>query len=85
MGKCENQTSPRAISTVLWSPTLSTFMAFQTVVNPHDLRRSYARLLYEAGVDVVAIQQNMGHVYIRETLSYIGELDAHHRTPPSAF
>lgn len=54
-------------------------------VNPHDLRRTYARQLYDAGVDIVAIQQNLGHAYIRETLDYIGELHASQRVPPSVF
>jgi site-specific recombinase XerD len=37
-------------------------------VNPHDLRRTYARRLYEAGVDLVAIQQNLGHADVKTTL-----------------
>ena len=33
----------------------------RTAVKPHDLRRTYARRLHAAGVDLVAIQQNLGH------------------------
>lgn len=48
-------------------------------VRPHDLRRTYARRLYEAGVDLVAIQQNLGHSDLKTTLGYIGKLDADRR------
>jgi integrase len=48
-------------------------------VKPHDLRRSYARRMYEAGADIVAIQQNLGHSSIETTMTYIGELDARRR------
>ncbi len=48
-------------------------------VKPHDCRRTYARRLYEAGVDLVAIQQNLGHAGIKTTQGYIGELDASYR------
>lgn len=54
-------------------------------VKPHDLRRTYARRLYEAGVDLVAIQQNLGHADLKTTLGYIGALDADRRRPPAIF
>jgi len=54
-------------------------------VKPHDLRRTYARRLYEAGVDLVAIQQNLGHSDLKTTLGYIGELDADRRRPPAIY
>ncbi len=52
---------------------------------PHDCRRTYARLLFEAGVDLVAIQQNLGHSDLRTTLRYIGALDADKRRAPSIY
>jgi site-specific recombinase XerD len=52
---------------------------------PHDLRRTYARRLYEAGVDLVAIQQNLGHADIKTTLGYIGALDASKRRAPAIY
>jgi integrase len=52
---------------------------------PHDLRRTYARLLYEAGVDLVAIQQNLGHADVKTTLTYIGTLDAGRRRAPAIY
>ncbi len=54
-------------------------------VKPHDLRRTYARRLYEAGVDLVAIQQNLGHADTKTTLGYIGTLDADTRKPPAVY
>lgn len=48
-------------------------------VRPHDCRRTYARLEYEAGTPVEAIQQNLGHTNIKTTLSYIGALGADKR------
>jgi integrase/recombinase XerD len=56
-----------------------------TQVRFHDLRRTYARRLYEAGLDLVAIQQNLGHVNSQTTLSYIGELGADKRRPPMVY
>lgn len=54
-------------------------------VKPHDLRRSFARLWFEAGGDLTGLQQNLGHVDQRTTLSYIGSLGAEHRKPPELF
>ena len=54
-------------------------------VKPHDLRRTYARRLYDAGFDLVAIQQNLGHADVKTTLGYIGTLDADQRRPPAVF
>ena len=52
-----------------------------THVKPRAMRRTYARRLYDAGVDVVAIQQNLGHSSVATTLKYIGTLDADKREP----
>ena len=54
-------------------------------VKPHDWRRSYARRLYEEGLDLVAIQQNLGHASQQTTLTYIGTLSADQRKPPMAW
>lgn len=48
-------------------------------VKPHDCRRTYARRLYESGMDLVAIQQNLGHSDVKTTLRYIGALGADRR------
>ena len=54
-------------------------------VKPHDLRRTYARRLYESGVNVIAIQQNLGHANTKTTLGYIGTLDVDQRRPPAVY
>lgn len=50
-------------------------------IKPHDLRRTYARLAWESGMQPVAIQQNLGHASLDTTLIYIGDLDTSHRQP----
>lgn len=55
------------------------------VVNPHDCRRTYARRLYEAGVDPVVIQQNLGHADLKTTMGYIGTLGMDQRRPPAIY
>jgi integrase/recombinase XerD len=54
-------------------------------VNPHDLRRTYARRLYEAGMDLLAIRDNLGHADSRTTLKYIGVMDVEKRKPPAIY
>jgi len=54
-------------------------------ITPHTLRRTYARRLYESGVSLAAIQQNMGHADIRTTMHYVGELDGKARQPGAVF
>jgi len=51
-------------------------------VKPHDCRRTYARRLHDAGMELVAIQQNLGHSDLRTTLKYVGALDAERRRAP---
>lgn len=54
-------------------------------IEPHDLRRTYARSLYLVGTDLTAIQQNLGHDNQQTTLDYIGSLDADYRAPDDAY
>ncbi len=56
-----------------------------TPVQPHDLRRTYARRLYDQGMDLNRIRQNLGHTSVQTTLGYIGDLDASERRPPGIF
>jgi integrase/recombinase XerD len=55
------------------------------VVEPHDCRRTYARWLYDAGVKVDGIRQNLGHESIEMTFRYIGPPDLADRVPPKVF
>lgn len=43
-----------------------------TDAKPHDLRRSYAKLLYEGGRSIEYIAQQLGHVKIETTMIYLG-------------
>jgi len=54
-------------------------------VHPHELRYTYARRMYEAGMKPEAIQQNLGHEDLKTTMLYIGELDGDYRQPPPVF
>ena len=57
----------------------------QRAVTPHDLRRSYARNLFQAGIPVEVIRQNLGHVDVKTTQAYIGVLDGSARAPVSVY
>jgi len=54
-------------------------------VKPHDCRRTYARRLYEAGLGLMEVQQNLGHADHKTTEKYIGTLDASKRRAPAVF
>jgi site-specific recombinase XerC len=43
-----------------------------TDLDPHDLRRSYGRLMYEATHDIVLVKDYLGHSDTKTTLKYIG-------------
>lgn len=81
----ETPITPRAIQDILSGYPLSDEFGFPLEVRPHDLRRTYARLAHDAGMDLIAIQQNLGHADIKTTLRYIGNLDAEQRATPSLF
>ncbi len=56
-----------------------------TTVTPHDLRRSYARNLFVAGIPTEVIRQNLGHIDVKTTQAYIGVLDGSTRAPVSIY
>ncbi|RPI95514.1 MAG: site-specific integrase [Chloroflexi bacterium] len=41
-------------------------------LDPHDLRRSYGRLMYEATGDIILVMSLLGHSSVRTTQKYIG-------------
>lgn len=56
-----------------------------TTVTPHDLRRSYARNLFLAGIPTEVIRQNLGHADVKTTQDYMGVLDGSTRAPVSVY
>ena len=52
---------------------------------PHDLRRSYARNLFESGMELIAIQQSLGHKDLTTTRLYIGDLNILKRLPEEVY
>src|SRR5579859_2561382 len=80
----ENRLTVRAVQDILGKYPISIEGELR-VARPHDLRRTYARRLYEAGMDLVAIQQNLGHSDTKTTLLYIGDLHADLRRPPAVY
>lgn len=53
----------------------------QRAVKPHDLRRTYAKLLHDSGMSMQYIASNLGHASITTTSRYIGRGDAQQRQP----
>lgn len=53
------------------------------VVKPHDCRRTYARWLYQEGMKIDAIRQNLGHESVQMTFRYIGDPSISDRLPPA--
>jgi integrase len=64
---------------------MNLYMVDDLKITPHDLRRTYAKQLYMNGMDIVAIQNNLGHETIETTLNYIGTMDAEKRVPTSGY
>lgn len=50
-------------------------------ITPHDLRYTYARWAYLAGMPVHAIQANLGHADMETTWIYIGAINVEERAP----
>lgn len=74
----------RAVGLILEAYPISIGGELRTV-KPHDCRRTYARRLYEAGMDVVALQQNLGHADLKTTLHYVGALGMDKRRAPAVY
>ena len=57
----------------------------ETTVHPHDCRRTYARAWFDAGGDMLALSQQLGHSSIKTTMKYIGLLDVSKRRAPTMY
>ncbi|MGB1286145.1 MAG: tyrosine-type recombinase/integrase, partial [Aggregatilineales bacterium] len=66
---------PDAITTWTFNRRLARYAA----VDPHDLRRSYAKKRYLEGMDILAIRDNLGHSDVKTTQGYIGVMDVSER------
>jgi site-specific recombinase XerD len=75
--------SVRAVQYILAAYPISIGGSLRAV-KPHDLRRTYARLQFEAGLEPVALQQNLGHSDLKTTLHYVGTLDGSKRRARAA-
>lgn len=78
----DGRLSPKAIDKIVGAYKITQAATGESVkVKPHDCRRTYARLQYEAGLDPIALKDNLGHGDLKTTLGYIGELGAEARRP----
>ena len=80
----DNRISVRTVEYILASYPI-TISGERVHVRPHDCRRTYARRLYDAGVDLNRIRQNLAHSSIDTTLLYVGALDGKERRPPAIY
>jgi integrase len=78
--KGEFRLSVRAVELIIRSYYIPINGELRSVA-PHDLRRSYARALFDSGMPILAISQNLGHANIKTTQGYIGPLDDSTRAP----
>lgn len=46
---------------------------------PHDLRHTFCTIMYEAGIDVLVAQEQMGHSDVKTTLAIYTHLNAQHK------
>jgi integrase len=83
--KLRGRLSVRAIENIVAKYPIVSEGGAPVMVRCHDLRRTYARSLYEAGVDLVAISQNLGHANTQTTLRYIGALGIDKRRAPAVY
>jgi len=49
-------------------------------LDPHDLRRTYGRLVYQQSKDIILVKDLLGHSNVKTTQTYIG-LDLHTSAP----
>jgi len=74
--------TPRAVQNILKNYPVSIQGELRTL-RPHDTRRSYAKLLWDNGMDLLAIRDNLGHSDVKTTQGYIGDMDMDKRRAPA--
>lgn len=74
--------TPRAVQNILKGYPVSIDGKLYKL-RPHDTRRTYARLLWDNGMDILAIRDNLGHEDVKTTQGYIGNMDMQKRRAPA--
>lgn len=74
--------TPRAVQNILKSYPVNIEGNLVTL-RPHDTRRTYARLLWDNDMDLLAIRDNLGHSDVKTTQGYIGDMDMAKRRAPA--
>lgn len=74
--------TPRAVQNILKSYPINIQGQLLTL-RPHDTRRTYAKLLWDNGMDLLAIRDNLGHTDVKTTQNYIGKMDMSKRRAPA--
>lgn len=74
--------TPRAVQNILKSYPVSVDGQLVTL-RPHDTRRTYAKMLWDNGMDLLAIRDNLGHADVKTTQGYIGDMDMEKRRAPA--
>lgn len=74
-----NRVLPRSMNAQTIWRTVEAYRPPDVELAPHDLRRTFARMAYRAGMDIRQIQLSLGHASIQTTETYIGaEQDLQH-------
>ncbi len=74
--------TPRAVQNILKGYPIS-IEGKLVKLRPHDTRRTYARLLWDNDMDLLAIRDNLGHSDVKTTQGYIGDMDMSKRRAPA--
>ncbi len=74
--------TPQALDNILASYPIA-ILGTSVVIRPMDMRRAYARQLYESGLSLVAIAANLGLKNLNGVRDYLGPAVDVTRIPPS--
>jgi site-specific recombinase XerD len=73
--------TPRNATEAVWSYNAE-YMGAMVQINPHDCRRSYAKICKQSGMSWEALRENLGHSSVMITENYVGhDVDWSERVP----